>query len=436
MASASHKSIAGDSLGAEALLQELAGPATKIRLGLERMQAALLACRLPVRLPFPVVMVAGTNGKGSTVAFLEALARGAGYATAAYTSPHIWDFRERLRIRGQPLAEDRWVRALEALAPVAARIPLTYFELSTLAALSLILEEEPDLAILEVGLGGRLDAVNAFVPDLSIITSVDLDHQALLGPDRESIGREKAGILRAGGMALYGDAQNPCESVLSQAAELGTMLERLGIHFGWRKGFFYGADGWEGLAPSPMQPQSPAQWDNLALALAASFHLHHRLPKLWPPTAAWRERPILPGRCQCIQPWGTDFPSVWVDVAHNPQAIAALGKLLTDCKQGTVHAYWGMMADKDMVQCAAPLLGQVADWTLIEFPGLERAATATQLRAAVPNVTIRAVVDHQDLPKRLEEDAQQGSSRDIFLCFGSFHVLAALPPSWFGEDYP
>ncbi|MBU2804925.1 bifunctional folylpolyglutamate synthase/dihydrofolate synthase, partial [Acidithiobacillus ferridurans] len=210
---------------------ELAGPPEQIVMGLERMRAALAALKMPGRLSMPVILVGGTNGKGSTVVYLETFYRQAGYRVGAYTSPHLWQFTERLRLDGQPAPASLWHQQFTEITATVRQIPLTYFEIATLAAVRMMLVARVDVAILEVGLGGRLDAVNAFTPDCSIVTTVDLDHQDWLGSDRAAIGREKAGIFRRGVPALYGDMEDPCASVLEAAVRDEVPLQRLGRDF-------------------------------------------------------------------------------------------------------------------------------------------------------------------------------------------------------------
>ncbi|MEY2343087.1 folylpolyglutamate synthase/dihydrofolate synthase family protein [Acidithiobacillus sp. IBUN Pt1247-S3] len=414
---------------AESLLVRLVGPAQRIELGLERMQAAMARVGIPADLPFPVITVAGTNGKGSVVAYLEALYQQSGYRCAAYTSPHIWHFTERLRVAGAPLAGQRWREKLSSLAPLAEEIPLTYFELSTLAAFLLCREEAPDLAILEVGLGGRLDAVNAVNADIAIISSIDLDHQALLGLDRESIGREKAGIVRQGRVLLYGDRNSPCRSVLDAAARLDAPLWLLGRDFDLDATGIWQHDGGAAAAPAPFA-SSAAQRGNLALALAAVYQLRERLPHAWPAPAQWEFSPQILGRSQWLQPWGEQGPRLLVDVAHNPQATQALAETLAP-ETGRIWACWGMMVDKDLAASVAPLRGKVDSWSLLAMPDNPRAATPMQLRSQLIGENVLGEVSLSQLPAQLDRWAKELGSGDVLLCFGSFYVLSALPRSWF-----
>ncbi|MHB8210244.1 MAG: bifunctional folylpolyglutamate synthase/dihydrofolate synthase [Acidithiobacillus sp.] len=414
---------------------ELAGPPEQIVMGLERMRAALAALKIPARLPMPVILVGGTNGKGSTVAYLEAFYRQAGYRVGAYTSPHLWQFTERLRLDGRLAPESLWCQQLTELADTVCQIPLTYFEIATLAAVRMMLATGVDVAILEVGLGGRLDAVNAFVPDCSVVTTVDLDHQDWLGSDRASIGREKAGIFRRGVPALYGDAEDPCASVLEAAVRADVPLQQLGRDFhvdppsGKWSGF-----GQEKQVPAPLWA-GPAQWANLALAVAAVSLLREKLPVPDTAISAWTLAPELPGRCQWLQPWGKDNPDLLVDVAHNPQAARQLAALLAARKGAArCHVIVGMLADKDMAGTLAPLLHWVDAWHVLEITDTPRAATAAQLGDTLERMGAVAVSADASMEQALERARMTLAAGDVLLCFGSFHLVKQLPMAWLLRD--
>ncbi|AEM48309.1 FolC bifunctional protein [Acidithiobacillus ferrivorans SS3] len=414
---------------------ELAGPPEQIVMGLERMLAALAALKIPARLPMPVILVGGTNGKGSTVAYLEAFYRQAGYRVGAYTSPHLWQFTERLRLDGRPASESLWRRQLTEIADTARQIPLTYFEIATLAAVRMMLATGVDVAILEVGLGGRLDAVNAFTPDCSIVTTVDLDHQDWLGSDRASIGREKAGIFRRKVPALYGDAEDPCASVLAAAVRADVPLRQLGrdFHIDPLRGKWSGF-GQEKQVPAPLWA-APSQWANLALAVAALSLLEAKLPVPDSAISAWTRAPELPGRCQWRQPWGKDGPDLLVDVAHNPQAARQLAALLAARKGAArCHAIVGMLADKDMAGTLAPLLHWVDAWQVLEITGTPRAAATTQLGAVLEGMNATTVSAGVGMEQALAAARTTLAGGDILLCFGSFHLVKQLPMAWLQSD--
>ncbi len=404
-------------------------------MGLERMRAALAALKIPARLPMPVILVGGTNGKGSTVAYLEAFYRQAGYRVGAYTSPHLWQFTERLRLNGRLAPESLWCQQLTELADTTRQIPLTYFEIATLAAVRMMLATGVDMAILEVGLGGRLDAVNAFVPDCSVVTTVDLDHQDWLGFDRASIGREKAGIFRRGVPALYGDAEDPCASVLEAAVRADVPLQQLGrdFHIDPPSGKWSGF-GQEKQVPAPLWA-GPAQWANLALAVAAVSLLQEKLSVPDTAISAWTLVPALPGRCQRLQPWGKDSPDLLVDVAHNPQAARQLAALLAARKGAArCHAIVGMLADKDIAGTLAPLLHWVDAWHVLEITDTPRAAAAARLCDTLERMGAAAVSADASMEQALERTRMTLAGRDILLCFGSFHLVKQLPMAWLLRD--
>ncbi len=360
-----------------------------IDMGLERVQA--VAQRMGLRLDCPVITVAGTNGKGSTCAMLEAIYTQSGYRTGVYTSPHLVHFEERCRIEGQPVAADELVPAL-AEVEVARQgqggepaISLTYFEFTTLAILRCIARAGVDVAILEVGLGGRLDAVNIIDADCAVITSIDLDHTAILGPDRESIGREKAGIMRTGRPVVVSDPAPP-QSVIDRAREIDADLWRVGADFhfagdkqqwGWATHPTRGARRYSGL-PYPAL-RGANQLVNAAGVLAALEALRGRLPVTAQAVRTGLVLVELPGRFQIVP--GT--PTLVLDVAHNPHSVAALTENLDAMGfYPCTHAVFGAMADKDldaMLSRVAPLVDR---WYLCDLP-IARASKAADL---VPHI--------------------------------------------------
>jgi folylpolyglutamate synthase/dihydrofolate synthase len=405
-------------------------------MGLERMLAALAALNIPVRLPMPVILVGGTNGKGSTVAYLEVFYRQAGYRVGAYTSPHLWQFTERLRLDGRPASESLWHRLLAEIADTARQIPLTYFEIATLAAVRMMLATGVDVAILEVGLGGRLDAVNAFTPDCSIVTTVDLDHQDWLGPDRASIGREKAGIFRRKVPALYGDAEDPCVSVLAAAVRADVPLQQLGrdFHIDPLRGKWSGF-GQEKQVPAPLWA-APSQWANLALAVAAAVFVGGKAAGARFGHLRMDAGAGVAGTLPMASPWGKDGPDLLVDVAHNPQAGRQLAALLAARKGAArCHAIVGMLADKDMAGTLAPLLHWVDAWYVLEITGTPRAAAATQLGAVLEGMNATTVLSAgAGMEQALVAARTTLAGGDILLCFGSFHLVKQLPMAWLQSD--
>lgn len=382
--------------------------------------------RLGVARPPLVLSVAGTNGKGSCVALLEALATGVGRVTGAYTSPHLGRYNERIRLDGAPADDARILDAFRRIEAVRGEIPLTYFEYGTLAALAVFERARVEVALLEVGLGGRLDAVNALDADAVLVTNVALDHQDWLGGDREAIGREKAGVMRADRPAVIGEAAPPA-TLLAEAARLGADLRlagrdfiaepRVGGRWDWRgRGLAL-----EGL---PLPALAGAhQLDNAAAALAlaeaagaddwlAADNVRRAL-----------ERVVLPGRLQVV-PGATE----WVfDVAHNPAAAAALARhLAASPRPGRSIAVAGLLADKDAAGFAAALAGEIDTWIAVPLEGpaaSHRARSALALAAEIAAASGRPC-EFVDAPEigLARARALAGAGDRVVVC-GSFHLV-------------
>jgi dihydrofolate synthase/folylpolyglutamate synthase len=393
-----------------------------IELGLDRVREA--AARINLGKPAgQVITVGGTNGKGSTVAFVESIARAAGWKVGAYTSPHLLRYNERVRIDGVEASDDALAEAFEAVEQARGGIPLTYFEFGTLAALWLFRRAQLDLAVLEVGLGGRLDAVNIVDADVAVITTVDIDHADWLGNDRESIGREKAGIARAWKPLVLGEIDSP-SSVLRHAYAIGANALRLGSDFFAEPA---GASRWrwrdagaELELPNPPL-LAPAQFDNAAAAVAAL----RALPQS-PADAAFAPgiaNARLPGRLQRFDRNGV---AVYVDVGHNPQAARELAAWLDrQPREGRDFAVYAALADKDAARVVAAFGGQPLHWLLA---GLEDAGPRGQgvdaLAAKLAGTPAGAGQRHADVASALACALAQAEPGDRILVFGSFHTAA------------
>ncbi|MFA5684823.1 MAG: bifunctional tetrahydrofolate synthase/dihydrofolate synthase [Lysobacteraceae bacterium] len=395
-------------------------------LGLERVREA--AQRLGLAAPAArTIIVAGTNGKGSTVAFIEAMARAAGWRTGAYTSPHLRRYTERLRIDGREADEARLIDAFERIEAARGDLPLTYFEYGTLAALMLLEAAEVDLAVLEVGLGGRLDAVNLVDADVAVLTSVDLDHAEYLGEDRESIGVEKAGVFRAGRPAVLAERLPP-GSVLGEIERIGARAVRAGLDFratplpggGWR---YQDAQGAFDL-PAPALI-APCQRDNAAAALAALRQLpaSPALPPISPAAVADALRTVrLPGRMQRL-PGPVE---VLLDVAHNPQAARQLADwLAANPVRGATHAVFSALADKDIPHIVAALMGRVDVWRLAGLPEVRpRGLDVDGLWRRVAGLLSRTLsTRHASVAEAMTETLAQAAAGDRVVVFGSFHTV-------------
>ena len=348
-----------------------------IDLTLERVQR--VRARLGLAFDCPVFTVAGTNGKGSTCAMLEAILQHAGYRVGVYTSPHLVHFEERCRIGGAAVDASALLPHFAAVDAARADEALTYFEFTTLVILRLLSEAGLDAVVLEVGLGGRLDAVNAVDTDCAILTSIDLDHMDYLGPDRESIGREKAGIMRAGRAAVVSDPLPP-QSVLAHAAAIGADLRRFGSDFNYRGD----KQQWDWAGRTRRHPglaypalRGANQLLNASGVLAALEALRERLPITAQAIRNGLAMVELPGRFQIVP----GEPVLVLDVAHNPHAVATLAENLDQMGYyPRTRVVFGAMRDKDIVPMVARLLPLVDHWHLCDLP-TARAASAAELLA-------------------------------------------------------
>jgi len=401
-----------------------------IAMGLQRVRAVAQAMALP-RPAAHVVTVAGTNGKGSTVAFIEAIARAAGLRVGAYTSPHLRRYNERLRLDGVDVADAEWVAAFARVEAARGDTALTYFEFGTLAALDLMARAGLDLAVLEVGLGGRLDAVNLIDADVALITGVDLDHQALLGSDRESIGWEKAGIMRPGRPVVLAEADPP-SSVLRHAYAIGASAIRAGCDYRVQRE----AACWRWLELNETLELcypamvAPAQVDNAAAAIAALRALD--VPIAAPAIAAGVASACLPGRLQRVALAVVDgMAEVVLDVGHNPQAAAQIAQWLDAAPPRRTLAVFAALADKDIEGIVAPLARHVAHWWLaglaaITPRGLPAEALAERLQFTLP-ASARTLAE--EVISAMQGAREQLRDGDRLLVFGSFFTVAAALPT-------
>jgi dihydrofolate synthase / folylpolyglutamate synthase len=399
-----------------------------IELGLDRVRA--VAQRMDLRLDCPVITVAGTNGKGSTCAMLESILGQAGYRTGVYTSPHLVHFEERLRLQGEAVQADQLVSSfarVEQARSAGDEISLSYFEFTTLAILDCIARSGVDVAVLEVGLGGRLDAVNIIDADCAIITSIDLDHMELLGPDRESIGREKAGVMRTGRPVVVSDPIPP-QSVIDHAVAIDADLWRSGRDFnisGDKQQWGWAGRGrrYSGLAYPALRGAN--QLVNAAGVLAALTALRDRLPVTAQAVRNGLAFVELPGRFQIIP----GQPALVLDVAHNTHSVAALTANLDAMGYyPTTHAVFGAMADKDLPPMLARIMPLVDRWYFTDLP-TPRAAAAVDLRARCealnPRVTAGAST-HADPLTALRAALAAADPADRIIVFGSFYTVGGV----------
>lgn len=406
--------------------------AQPIALGLDRVRevAARLGTGRPAR---RVITVAGTNGKGSTVAFIEAIARAAGLRVGTYISPHLVRYNERVRIDGREAEDAALIAAFEAVEAARGETPLTWFEFGTLAALWLFAREPLDLAVLEVGLGGRLDAVNLVDADVAVITTIALDHTEYLGPDREAIAREKAGVMRAGKPAVLAELDPP-DSLLREADRLGAPVLRAGRSFR----FHTRGDGWvfeddRGALALPRPGlRAPAQPGNAAAAIAA---LRALVPAVSVPDAAIAQGVSavrLAGRMQVL-PGAVE---IVLDVAHNPQAAQQLAAWLqANRPRGATLAVFAALADKDVANEVAALMSSIDLWYLAGLADVGgRGQPVERLWQKVGALLSRSLATrHATVEQALAAARKAARPGDRIVVFGSFHTvgeaLAALPSS-------
>jgi dihydrofolate synthase/folylpolyglutamate synthase len=402
---------------------EQSHPIEKIELGLGRVSQVASRGALQ-QLPGRVILIAGTNGKGTTARTLEQLLLAQGFSVGVYSSPHLLQFNERLRLNGTDVADQLWVDGLRQVEALRLDVALTYFEFTTLAAFAILKQQAPDFCLIEVGLGGRLDATNIVDPELSIVTTVDLDHQDWLGNDRETIGREKAGVFRSGRYAVVGELQMP-QSVATVAADLGARLmcagrdfrfEQHGQQFDW----YFGASQLLAL-PAPAVPVQ-----NVATALT-TLALLNALPAESVIRTVLQQL-TLAGRMQ----WLSRQPAILLDVAHNPQSArylaAALDQLADQYSQ--IHLVVGMLKDKDIREALVAFCGNSWRWHLVSLPGV-RGAGSDLLQQALP-------ATEQSCQYRQLSDVlaciEAASADELFVVFGSFVTVSAMLNLWPQEN--
>jgi dihydrofolate synthase/folylpolyglutamate synthase len=394
-----------------------------IALGLERVRAVL--SRMQVVIECPVITVAGTNGKGSVCACLEAILHASGRRVGLYSSPHLLRYNERVRIDARDASDARLCESFAAVEGARGEVPLTYFEFGTLCALRLFAQERLDALVLEVGLGGRLDAVNVLDADCAVLTSVALDHTELLGATREAIGREKAGVFRAGRPAVVADPEPPA-TVIEEAQRIGARALLLGRDFGYRA-----LDGqWEYWGPAGRRAglahpalRGARQLRNAAAALTALDALRERLPVAMQDVRRGLAEVALPGRFQVLP----GRPQVILDVAHNAEAAQALAENLTAAGYAReTIAVFGMLRDKDITAVARALAPRVTRWHVASLRGARGASAAEVLRALAAAGVAQPCTPHDSPASAFAAARSEAREDDKIVAFGSFLTVAEV----------
>ncbi|WP_338115974.1 bifunctional tetrahydrofolate synthase/dihydrofolate synthase [Thiocystis violacea] len=394
----------------------------RMELGLERV-AAVWARLGPASFTLPIISVGGTNGKGSSVAMIEAMVLAAGYRCASYTSPHLRRYNERVRLGGEPVSDAALCEAFERVDQARDEISLTYFEFGTLAALDIFSRAGPDLAVLEVGLGGRLDAVNLLDADVSVVTTIGLDHTDWLGETLDAIAIEKAGIFRAGRPAILGQRDAP-EALRREAVRIGARPLQLGYEFdraSTGEGWIWKGPAGERLALPIPALRGPFQLDNASAAIAALTSLRDRLPI---PVNAIRlglRRARLAGRFQVLP-----GPVTWIlDVAHNGEAAQALASnLRAFACPGRVRAVLAVLSDKVPESIVDPLLPHVSDWYLARSADARAMPVESLAERLSARLQSAEPGRFPDVAQAIDAALAASNPGDCLLLLGSFTTVA------------
>ncbi len=401
--------------------QESLHPRT-IDLGLERAARVFRKLKTGKQTPLTIT-VAGTNGKGSCIAFLEAVYRAQGYRVGCYTSPHLLHYNERIRIDGQPVSDALICQSFERIDEARQQTTLSYFEFSTLAALDIFAHAGLDIQLLEVGLGGRLDAVNIIDADLAIVTTICIDHVDWLGETREAIGREKAGIFRPATPVVVGDREPP-QSLLEAASNIDAPLFRIGVDYDYQ----LGDNEWRWQFKSCEKQSLPLpalpgehQLGNASTVMTAVEIQQSRMPVSDASIRQGLKQARLPGRFQFI---AGEIP-VLLDVAHNPQAVKALKSYLQqNYRQTSIHAVFSMMRDKDIAQVIDIIEDQVADWTLAPLNNLRAASEEVMLEHFGKSRVASVSSGFSHFGEAFEHAKARAKPGDLILVFGSFFLVS------------
>ena len=391
-----------------------------IELGLERV--AQVRQRLNLQPDFPIITIGGTNGKGSVCAMLEATLHAAGYKVGCYTSPHLLSYNERVRIGKQQASDGELCAAFEKIERARGDISLTYFEFGTLAAMQCFIEHKVEVAILEVGLGGRLDAVNVFDADCAAVTGVDIDHTDYLGNSREAIAFEKAGIFRQGRVAIFGDPDMPAP-IADGAYKVGAQLWRLGEQFSYKAGpqqwDYRGPYGSRNSLPFPAL-RGAFQLNNAGTALAVLDALKEKLPVSMEAVRRGLVEVSLPARFQLLP----GRPQIILDVAHNPQAARSLAQnLAAMAPAGRTLAVFAMLNDKDIAGVVRALDAHIDVW-LVAGIAAPRGTSAAELEQVLRKEQVRGKIHtFSDVVAAMQHARNEAAENDRIVALGSFYTV-------------
>lgn len=398
--------------------------AQEIQLGLSRIHRVAQTLHL-LKPACKVITVAGTNGKGSTVAALESIYLGAGYQVGVYTSPHLLEFNERIRVNGLSISDEDLCLAFSIVEQARGMVELSYFEMTTLAALWHFKQQPLDLLLLEVGLGGRQDATNILDADLSIITTIDFDHQEYLGDTLEAIGYEKAGILRAKKPFIYADNEPP-KSIQKTAQDLNATPFSYNQHYQFEEQ----GDSWtfkSGDIKLEALLKPTIQLKSAAAALMASFILDKELPVSNAHRHQAMQQIFIPGRLQLI----LGDVNVLFDVSHNPQSVSLLASRLAQLEQkATVHAVFSALKDKDITGLIRPLKNYVDNW----YPALlegKRAALPNQLLSSFKEAEINTEICYNSPLIAFQKALAEAKTGDLILVYGSFFTVGQVMSAFY-----
>ena len=400
-----------------------------IAMGLDRVKT--VADKLQLNPKFPIITVAGTNGKGSVCAMLSQIYVQSGFSVGCYTSPHLLRYNERVKINNQSISDDDLCNAFAAVEAARGDVALTYFEMGTLAAMWHFCRANLDVLVLEVGLGGRLDAVNIFEPTCAIVTTIDLDHMEYLGDTREKIGFEKAGVFRANKLAICGD-ENPPVSLLDYAKKIGANLQLINRDFTVKKT----AQGWQ-YSAGDVALQLPNlglagdfQLNNAASAVHAVQHLNNILPTTQANTYEALRAVKLTGRFQQIH----SQPEILVDVAHNPHAARSLvHNLQAKPTFGRTFAVLAMLADKDMEGVIRELIGEMDAWYLADIHSPRGAKAKDLQKILLKHAKKSSIQIFANVGAAIDAAYKNAAKNDRIIVFGSFYTVADAIASKFNS---